>query len=72
LASAPPAAFAELSQGGAIGADNETPSVNFDGRPPTREALQTRSLIAGIDRGVQILNSEIALEKRLSELVALK
>jgi hypothetical protein len=37
---------------------------HFDRRPPSREAIQTRILIADIDRVVQILNSDIAAEEQ--------
>jgi hypothetical protein len=40
----------------------------FDSRAPSREALQTRTLIADIDRVVHILNSDIAAEERQAGL----
>ena len=36
---------------------------HFEYRTPSREAMQTRTLIADIDRVVQILNSDIAAEE---------
>lgn len=37
---------------------------HFDRRAPSHEAVQTRILIADIDRVVQILNSDIAAEEQ--------
>jgi hypothetical protein len=37
---------------------------HFESHGPSREALQTRTLIADIDRVVQILNSDIAAEEQ--------
>src|ERR1700709_2548801 len=64
LAFADPLLRPEPCQSGSTGAENMNPQRRFDNRDSSREALQTRTLIADIDRVVQILNSDIAAEEQ--------